>query len=131
MTFFDPQITQQQCQGFSFHRFTIICMEGQLLRLYLLVSRSRSNQLACQFRAFPLGDHPAHNEATEDIDDSVQSEVSPLGRSTQLSNVPTPDLIRAHCQQFWFLVNRVLTLVTTLSHLCKIVQNAVHRPPMA
>jgi glycine hydroxymethyltransferase len=42
---------------------------------------AKKNKLPGKRRTFALGDHPAHHEAAEDVDDGVQSEMRPFGRA--------------------------------------------------
>src|SRR5450755_4444607 len=68
-------------------------MEPQLVRLDVLLFASFLDQLSGQFGAFPRGHHPADDIPAEDIEDDVKVKVGPLGGTTQLGDVPTPQLI--------------------------------------
>src|ERR1017187_7347801 len=72
------------------------------------------------------GDHPAHHIAAEDIQDDVEVEVSPLGRSQQLRYIPGPNLIGARGQQFRLRILRMPQLVAALLKLLVLSQDAMH-----
>src|SRR5689334_14957248 len=70
--------------------------------------------------------HPTNNIAAEDIEDDVQVKVGPLGRSAQLGDVPTPQLIRGGGQQFRLLISRMDELVAALARCSILFQNPIH-----
>ena len=75
----------------------------------------------------PGRDHPADDVAAEDVEDHVEIEVGPLGRTEEFGDVPAPDLIGAGGQQFRLLVGRVAQLIAPLAHFPVLVQKTVHR----
>jgi len=71
-----------------------------------------------QFRAFAIGDHPAHYITAEDVEDHIEIKVRPLRRTEQFRDVPAPELVGASGQQFALRVGRMDKLVATLPHFC-------------
>ena len=70
-----------------------------------------------QFGALPIGDHPADDIAAEDVEDDVEIEVGPLGRTPQFGNIPAPELVGTGGQQFRLLVGRMDELIAALAIL--------------
>ena len=68
-------------------------MNGQLPGSNALLLAGFPDQLLRQRRTLPTGDHPADGITAEDVQDDVEVEVSPLGWTQQLGDVPRPDLI--------------------------------------
>ena len=68
---------------------------GQLIDLDTLLFTGLLYQLSCQGCALLGGNHPAHHITTKDVDDGIQREMRPFGRTAQLGNVPTPHLARS------------------------------------
>jgi hypothetical protein len=58
------------------------------------------DQLFGKMGRFTQSDHPAHDVAAEDIEDHVQVIAAPLDRAFELGDVPAPDLVGLHRQQF-------------------------------
>jgi hypothetical protein len=73
-----------------------------------------------------IGDQPAHDITAEDIEDHVQVEVRPLGRSAQLGDVPGPDLVGCNRQQLGLGVRRMDELVAPLPRATGARQQPVH-----
>ena len=88
MAFFDAQITQKECQGFGFHWFAIIGMEGQLFGLDALVGSGSGDQLTRQLSTLVFRDHPAHDVAAEDVDHSVKREMCIGQQEARHANLP-------------------------------------------
>ena len=84
------------------------------------------NESFGQFRALPVGDHPADDIAAEDIEDDVQIEVGPLRRPAQFGDVPAPELVGAGGQQFRLLIRRMHELIAALAVLALLFQHPVH-----
>jgi hypothetical protein len=106
-------------------------MNGQLPGSNALLRAGFPDQLLRQRRTLPTGDHPADGITAEDVQDDVEVEVSPLGWTQQLGDVPRPDLIGTGGQQLWLLVSRVTELVTPFSDLIVLVEDAIHGPDRA
>ena len=68
-----------------------------------------------QFGTFAHGDHPAGYVATENIEDHVEVKVSPLGRSKQLGDVPTPELIGSRGQELGLAIGGMGQLVAAFA----------------
>ena len=73
------------------------------------------NELLGQLSAFARRNQPAYDVATEDVQNDVEMETSPLGRPLELGDVPRPDLVGCEGQQFRLGIGRVATLAATLS----------------
>src|SRR5438552_3776124 len=103
-------------------------MERELARGDPLAPAGLLDQLLRQRRAFVVRDHPAHDVATEQIQDHVEIEVGPLRRPEQLGDIPAPDLIRSGGQELGSRIRRVAQLIAPLPHLVILLQDPVHRP---
>jgi hypothetical protein len=62
--------------------------------------------------------------AAEDVDNHVQVEIGPLGRSEQLGDVPRPDQVGPGRQQFGSVVLRVAELVAPFADLAIVIEDA-------
>ena len=51
------------------------------------------DQTLGQLGAIAIGDHPTHDATAEDIQDDVEVISGPLGRTAQVGDVPTPELV--------------------------------------
>lgn len=91
-------IGPQQGNCFCSHGSASIRMEGQLCGLNLLLLDGLFNQSFCQGCGFSVSYHPAHHVATEDIEEDIKREVSPLGRSIKFRHGPRPPLGCPSCQ---------------------------------
>src|SRR3954454_11563002 len=101
-------------------------MKRQLSRLDFLFATRIRNEPFGQFRAFTVGNHPAHHIAAEDVEDHVQIEVCPLRGTEQFRDIPAPELVGASGQQFRLRVSRVHELVAALTRLARAFENPVH-----
>ena len=101
-------------------------MDGELAGLDILFAAGFLDELLGQFRAFAGRDHPAGDVAAEDIEDDVEIEVGPLGRTQQLGDVPAPELIGRGGQQLRLLVGRMNELIAAFARLALLFEDAVH-----
>src|SRR3989475_8244900 len=101
-------------------------MQRELAALDLLLHATLRDQPLREFGAFPHRDHPAGDVAAEDIQDHVEVEVGPLGRSEQLGDVPAPELIGSRRQQFRLLVRRMRELIAAFAGFTLLFQEAIH-----
>ncbi len=60
----------------------------------LLLDAGLLDQASGQGPVFPLRNHPADHVTAEDVEDDVEVVVDPSGRTTELGDVPRPDLVR-------------------------------------
>src|ERR1700689_3647388 len=74
---------------------------------------------------FNIGDTPADNAAAEDIEDDIQVEIRPFGRSHQFRNIPRPDLVGGFGQQLGLVVDRMTELVAAFADLAVCGQDAI------
>ncbi len=84
------------------------------------------NELFGELRTFLGGDHPTNDIATENIENNVEVEIGPFGRTLKFSDVPRPKLIGAGGYQLRFLVVGSDTLIAAFSKLTLGLENAVH-----
>ena len=84
------QISQQHCQRFGLHRTAAIGMQGQLIRQDPLLVAGLADQFLGQGDRLAIGEQPAWDVATEDVDDDVQLVIGSLRRTQQFGDVPTP-----------------------------------------
>ena len=117
----DIEIDQQAGHRLGAHGGTAIGMQGQPARLDIMARHGVSDELLGQLRTLARGDEPAHDEAAEDVQDDVQVEARPLGRSLELGDIPGPDLVGRDGQQFGLGVGRVGELVAPLLLTASIV----------
>src|ERR1035438_8597491 len=102
-------------------------MNAELPGLDILLEAGLLDELPGQFGRFPHANHPADDKAAEDIEHHVEVKVAPLGRTAQLGDVPTPELIGRGGQEFRFLVGRSGELIATFAWCAIFVQDSIHR----
>ena len=68
-------------------------MQRERTRHHVVAGYGICNELLCQLSALTRCDQPAYDVATEDVQDDVEVEASPLGRAFELGDVPRPDLV--------------------------------------
>ncbi len=78
-----------------------------------------------------VGQHPADNAATVDVEDHVQVVIRPFLRSLEFGDVPRPDFIGTGREQFQLLVAGMLQLISSFACALILVENSVHRPHAA
>ena len=93
MSLDDAQIGEEQSQGFGRHGRASIGMDGELAGRDVLLGAGIFNELAGQAGSLAWGDHPAGDITAENIEDDVQMVERPFDRTSELGNVPTPELI--------------------------------------
>ena len=106
---------------------TAIGMQGQDLRLDTLLGARLFDQSAGQRRVLPVGHHPAHRVAAEDVEQDVEVVVGPLLRPQQFRYVPAPHLVRRGGHEFGLAVLRMLKLIAALANRSALGQDPVHR----
>ena len=79
-----------------------------------------------QFGTLPMGDHPADDLATEDVEDDVEIEVGPLRRPQELGDLPAPELVGRLGQEFRLVVDGMDALVAPFSRLSVRSQDPIH-----
>ena len=102
-------------------------MENQLIPVDSLFVTAFTNQRLGQTCRFTIGHHPAHNLATENVENHVQVEVGPLPRPLELCTIPTPHLIRTRGQQLRSGIGRMTALVPPFANLFIRIQDSIHR----
>src|SRR6267154_1337084 len=90
-------------------------MQRELAALDVLFRATLFDQPLGQLGALAHRHHPPGDIAAEDIEDHVEIEVSPLGWSEQLGDVPTPELLGSRSQKFRLLVRRMSELVAAFA----------------
>src|ERR1019366_8578698 len=101
-------------------------MQGELSWWNVLFYTALLDQSLGQFRAFLHRHHPASDVPAEDIEDHVEVEVRPLGRSEQFGDVPAPKLIGSRGHQFWLLVERMSELIAALARFAASFEEAMY-----
>jgi len=102
-------------------------MNAQLARFDALFQAGAGDELPGLFGALAMGNHPADDIAAEDVEDDIQIEVSPLGGTQELRDIPAPEWIRGGGQQFRLLIGRMDELIAALTGLAGLGQQARHR----
>jgi hypothetical protein len=69
-------------------------VKGQLAVRDVVLGDGFAEQRFEQSGCFGLGDLPTDNAAAVAVEDDIEIELAPLGRSFQFSDIPGPDLIR-------------------------------------
>src|ERR1035437_3268333 len=123
----DSQVSQHEGNRLGGHRGSAISVEVELAGNDELLVAGFADQALGQLGTFAVGDHPADDIATEDVQDHVEIEVRPLGRPQELGNIPTPNLVGRRDKQLGLFVRRMTELVPTLPHLAVFSQDSVHR----
>src|SRR4051812_4579574 len=126
MRFGHAEVGQLESQGLAGHRRSIVGMNEELAFPDALSRDALPNKLLGQFCGFALSHHPADDKAAEQVEDYVEIKVGPLGRTAQFRNIPSPDLVGSCGQQFWFPINGMTELVTTLADLAVFFEQPVH-----
>jgi len=70
------------------HDPAAVRMDVELAGGDLVFANGLLDELLGQFGGFPMGDHPAGDVAAEDVEDDIEIEVGPLGRTQQFGDVP-------------------------------------------
>ncbi len=86
--FGDAQIRQQQSYRLGGHRGTAVGVDSQIAGHDVLFGACIGDQALGQFGGFAGRHHPAHHVLAEDVQDDVEVEVGPPGRSQQLRYIP-------------------------------------------
>src|SRR5262252_6860211 len=87
MALADAQVGQQEGHRLGGHRGATVSMDRQLVRLDVLFADGLPEQTFGEFRALAVREQPAWYVPTKDVDDHVQVEVGPLGRTEQFGDV--------------------------------------------
>src|ERR1019366_4452131 len=124
--FGDAQVGQQEGHRLGRHRGAAVSVDGQLVRLDVLLVAGIGNQPFGQLRGFARRHHPADHVPAENIPDDIEIEVGPLGLALQLGDVPTPELIRRRGQKLWLLICRMGEVIATFTSFTLLFQNPVH-----
>ena len=126
MGFGDAEVGQQQSHWFGFHRRAAIGVDGELAGRDELLAAGMFDQTLGQFGAFAIGDHPAHDETAEDIQDDIEVIAGPFRRAAQFGDVPTPQLVGLGGQQFRLLIRRMSELIAAFAAFATRFQQAIH-----
>ena len=88
------------------HRRPAVGVDRELVRADALFDARRFDQALRQAGVLVRRDHPAHDVATEEIEDHIQRVIEIRDRALQLGDVPRPDLIGAVATS-WARVHRM------------------------
>src|SRR5215813_8078283 len=106
-------------------------MQSQLIRQDPLLETGFADQFLSQGCRLAIGEQPAWDVATEDVDDDVQLVIDSPGRAQQFGDVPTPELIGGGGHQFRFGMVGMTKLIASFPYFLILLKNAVHRSPGA
>lgn len=120
------QISQKLGHAVGSHGASSIGVDCQLALHNGLLFTGFCDQTSGQCSRLPMGHHPAHHKTTEDIQDHIEIEVNPLGRSLEFGDVPGQDLIGPGGQQLRFVVSRMAQLISSLPNLCLLGKDPIH-----
>ena len=121
----DPEVGQQEGGCLGLHRSTAISVQRQLAGWHVMLGESLVKQGLEQGSIFRVGDTPANDAAAEDVEDDIQVEIRPFGRSHQLGDIPRPDLVGGFGQQLGLLVEGMAELVAPFTDLTVFGQDAI------
>jgi hypothetical protein len=102
-------------------------MKDELAWRHLVFGDGIVEQRLEESRTFSVGDALADDPAAEDVDDDIEVEAGPLCRPLQFSDVPGPDFIRPHRQQFGFSIDRIAQLLAPGTDLAAGIEDTIHR----
>jgi hypothetical protein len=89
----DAEIGHEEGHRLGRHDPATVGVDVELTGGNLVLANGLLNELLGQFRALPMHDHPADGIATEDVEDDIEIEIGPFGRTQQFGNVPAPKLV--------------------------------------
>jgi len=122
------EVGEQKGDRLRGHGAAPVGVHGQPTRRdHLLLSRLGDERLRDRGRLGVLN-RPAHDVATEDVQDCIEVVVGSLGGPEQLGYVPRPNLIGLLGEELGLPVGRVRELVTPFPDLAFGRQEAVHGP---
>jgi hypothetical protein len=101
-------------------------MECELPRWDVMLDYGVVEQSLEQGSIFSVDDTPANDPAAENINDDVEIEIGPFRWALEFGDIPRPDFIRPHRQQFRFGVNWVAQLAATGANFTVGTQDAIH-----
>src|SRR5450759_5397866 len=111
----DSQVRQEEGYRLGAHRGAAIGMQRELTRQDALLVATVLDEPLGQFGTLAHRDHPAGDVAAKNIEDDVEVEVGPLGRSEQLGDVPAPELIGSRRQELGLAIGRMGQLVAAFA----------------
>ena len=79
MRFEDTQVEHESRDGLGGHGATVVGMNRELVRQDVLPGAGVGDELFGEISRLALGDEPADDEATEDIEEDIQVVADPLG----------------------------------------------------
>jgi len=123
----NAQVGQHERHRLGDHRSAPVAVNIELARWDVVHPDGLFQKALCQFAALTRRHHPAGNVAAEDVEHHIKVEVSPLDRTAQLRNVPTPQLVRRGGQQLWLSIRRMDTLFPAVAGFARLVENPIHR----
>src|SRR2546422_496181 len=103
-------------------------MNRELITFNTLFYTALHNQKLSQDCQLPLGDHPADDIATEDVQNDVEVKIRPCPRSFELGDVPGPDLVRSCRQELGCSIVRTRSRLPADRILAMPLQDAIHCP---
>ena len=121
----DTKVGQQEGGCLGLHRSATIGMQRQLAGWDGMPDKGVVKQFLEQDGVFSIGDTPADDAAAEDVEDDIQVEIRPFGRSHQFRYIPRPDLVGGLGQQLWLLVDGMAELVAAFADLAVFRQDAI------
>ena len=98
--FGDAEIGKQEGGRLCPHWPAAVGMQGELAGWHVMLGDGVVKQSREQGSTFSIGDAPADNASAEDIQDDVKIEIGPFRGSLEFGDVPRPDFIWPHRQQF-------------------------------
>ena len=72
-----------------------------------------------------VGNHPADDVATEDVEDDVEIEIGPFRGTEQLGDIPAPDFVGTGREEFGLGIGGMDELITALVRLALVCQETI------
>jgi hypothetical protein len=122
-----PQDSEELSEALGAHRRAAIGMDREHSWLDAVTGHGLRKEVLRQLGALAFGEQPTYRHATEEVQDNIQAIEQSWQRSTQLRDIPRPDLVRRGCQEGWLDMLAWRTLGATRRAFACCGEKTVHR----
>ena len=123
----DPEVGEELGGALAGHRRAAVRMQGEHLGLDALLETGFLDQRRSERGVLPIGNHPAHDVAAEDVEQDIEVEGRPAFGPPEPGDIPGPGLVGARGHQLGLGVAGMTALIAPLSHRLVRGQDPVHR----
>ena len=123
----DPEVGEELGGALAGHRRAAVRMQGEHLGLDALLETGFLDQRRGERGVLPIGNHPAHDAAAEDVEQDIEVEGRPAFGPPEPGDIPGPGLVGARGHQLGLGVAGMTALIAPLSHRLVRGQDPVHR----